>query len=146
MKKVTYTIGGKKGATVELNESKNLVAVRTRDDKTLQKSLTQTKSKELSQKLRVKQKLPRANVIVLEVKKTEINPLAIRNKVRETYKKEKDIRFAGRVLVDAVSKEPVLYTENIYLKFHDAIIASLLLTRCSLRNACQMILLSKESM
>lgn len=32
-----------------------------------------------------------------------------------------DIRFAGRVLVDPISKEPVLYTENIFVKFKDRI-------------------------
>ena len=30
-----------------------------------------------------------------------------------------DVRFAGGVLVDGASKEPVLYTENIFIKFVD---------------------------
>lgn len=119
MKKVHYNISGK---TLQLNESANLVAVRTHKSQTLQKALTSKASKDLSQKLKVKQKMPRANVIVLQVKeenkKTQIK---IRNEARKTFKKEKDIRFAGRVLVDPVSEQPVLYTENIYVRFHDTI-------------------------
>ena len=39
--------------------------------------------------------------------------------VREELKKAPDTRFAGRVLVEAQSKEPVVYTENIFVKFRD---------------------------
>jgi len=53
----------------------------------------------------------------LEVKKTQTDPLAVRNKARKTFKKESDVKFTGRVLVDPKSKEPVLYTENIFLRF-----------------------------
>ena len=39
--------------------------------------------------------------------------------VREELKKAPDTRFAGRVLVEAQSTEPVVYTENIFIKFRD---------------------------
>ncbi|PRB55168.1 peptidase S8 [Pseudomonas sp. MYb2] len=35
-----------------------------------------------------------------------------------------DVRFAGSVLVDPHSREPVLYTENIFLKFMDSLSAT----------------------
>lgn len=119
MKKVQYKIGGKNGTVIELQESKNLVAVRTKKAGSVQSALEKAGSVAVSQKLKVKEKVKRANVTLLEVKKEETNPLAVRNEAREKFKKEKAIRFAGRVLVDAVSKEPVLYTENIYIKFQD---------------------------
>jgi subtilisin family serine protease len=39
-------------------------------------------------------------------------------------KDEPDVRFAGRVLVDPASKAPVLYTENVFVKFNDEAKAS----------------------
>ena len=44
MKNIQYTIGGKKGKTFELEESKSMVAVRTKG-KTIKNSLKSTTSK-----------------------------------------------------------------------------------------------------
>lgn len=38
---------------------------------------------------------------------------------RVILKAEVDVRFAGRVLIDPASKAPVLYTENLFVKFDD---------------------------
>jgi len=35
------------------------------------------------------------------------------------FKSQPDIEFAGRVLWDQKFKAPVLYTENLFVKFHD---------------------------
>jgi subtilisin family serine protease len=115
MQKVTYTSGGEK---YELAESNNLVAVRTKKGTTLPEAMQSDASKDLASKMKVKQKIDRAGITILEVKKTQKDPLAIRNKARVSFKKETDVRFAGRVLIDPKSKEPVLYTENIFLRFH----------------------------
>lgn len=120
MKKVQYTIGGRKGKTFELEESKNFVAVRTRG-KSVKDSLKSKTSKELAGKMQVKDKIEHACVTVLEVKKTEKNKLKVRNAARESFKKEKDLAFAGRVLVDKISREPVLYTENLFIEFKPGI-------------------------
>jgi hypothetical protein len=39
--------------------------------------------------------------------------------VRDRLRQAPDTRFAGRVLVDQQSGEPVLYTENLFVKFRD---------------------------
>jgi subtilisin family serine protease len=36
-----------------------------------------------------------------------------------TLKKERGLQFAGRVLVDRATRQPVVYTENFFVKFHD---------------------------
>lgn len=43
----------------------------------------------------------------------------IRDTARSVLKQEPDVRFAGRVMHDPTSKEPVLYTENLFVKFAD---------------------------
>ena len=45
---------------------------------------------------------------------------ALRDKARRALKKEKAIRFAGRVISDE-SKQPVIYTENLFVKFEDSV-------------------------
>ncbi len=40
---------------------------------------------------------------------------------RAILKQEPDVRFAGRVLVDPDSDAPVLYTENLFVKFQDEV-------------------------
>ena len=44
---------------------------------------------------------------------------ALRDERRAVLKKEKALRFAGRVLVDQKSRRPVVYTENLFVKFQD---------------------------
>lgn len=120
MKNIQYTIGGKKGKTFELEESKSMVAVRTKG-KTIKNSLKSKTSKDLAGKMQVKEKIQHARVTVIQVKENEKNKLKVRNAVRKSFKKEKDLEFAGRVLVDTVSKEPVLYTENLFIEFKPGI-------------------------
>ena len=121
MRKISYTAGGENGEKVELQESNDLVAVRTKDGKSLGEALKTQSSKQTAAKLKVKQKIPRADVTILEVKKTRKKKLEVRNEARKNFKNENDVRFAGRVLVDKGTKQPVLYTENIFIRFKPAI-------------------------
>ena len=41
-----------------------------------------------------------------------------------------DVRFAGGVLVDPTTKAPVLYTENVFIKFADETDPALLIPDC----------------
>ena len=47
--------------------------------------------------------------------------MRLRNRVRRNFKNEKNIQFAGSVLKDAKTGEPVIYTENFFVKFKDKI-------------------------
>jgi subtilisin family serine protease len=59
---------------------------------------------------------PEANVSVYRVGKTGEAGVADAKRYLQSLS---DVRFAGRVLVDAKSREPVVYTENIFVKFAD---------------------------
>ncbi len=114
MKKVSYSSGGQK---IQLHESAHLLVVRTRKKGDLKKNLKEKKSKEVTEAYEVKHEIPRAGITILELKKKEEQALAIRDEARAQLKQEQNVQFAGRVLVDSVSREPVLYTENIFVQF-----------------------------
>lgn len=121
-----YTIGGKKGTTFQLEESNRLVAIRTSQAKPLsQIKMSKSARKMLPIMLQVAS-IPEANVSIFQVvdENAKAKPKGLRDKVRAQFKKEKSIRFAGRVLCDKKSRKPFLYTENFFLKFHDHISAT----------------------
>lgn len=120
-----YQYGGKKGLTLQLTEAMDLVVVRTKkptDVKNL--SLSRT-SRQLLSKMMPVASFPEANVTVykcIEKKNSRSitgGSMKLRNQVRKNFNEEKEIRFAGRVLKDAKSGEPVVYTENFFVKFKD---------------------------
>ncbi len=122
MKQFTYVSGGEKGQVRKLKESPEYVAVRTKGNESLTTALKTPSSKKLRDQFTVKVDFPEANVSVLKAKGTSSKRnLELRNQARESFKKEKDIRFAGRVLVDSKTKEPVLYTENFLVKFKQTV-------------------------
>jgi len=46
-------------------------------------------------------------------------PVRLPRSAQDCLKAAPDVRFAGGVLVDPKSGEPVLYTENLFVKFVD---------------------------
>ena len=117
----TYTIGGKNGQKISLQESKNRVVVRTRNARKLGDSIFSSESKEALEDFNIEMEFPEADVTILKTKEAAPTKSTTRDKARKAFKKEPELRFAGRVLVDKKSKMPVLYTENIFVKFHDKI-------------------------
>lgn len=51
--------------------------------------------------------------------KSPADGAALRDEARSVLNAEEGIQFAGRVMVDPVSRSPVLYTENLFVKFHN---------------------------
>jgi subtilisin family serine protease len=115
----TYTLGGKNGKKYVLHESKDMVAVRTRNSRNLKNAVISEKGKKALKDFELVEEFPEADISVFQAKGSVKDKLAIRNKAKTALKKEPELRFAGRVLIDAESKTPVLYTENIFIKFHD---------------------------
>lgn len=135
MYKVKY--GGKKGKTIELEESPDLVAVRTKDNKNMDEvSLSRATQDVLSDSVQIA-KFPDSGVTIIKVAEEETPPpmmsrgggasrelsgppdTARRDATRAALKQEEDIRFAGRVLQDKDTGEVTLYTENFFVKFYD---------------------------
>lgn len=140
MYKVKY--GGKKGQTVELEESPNLVAVRTKDNKAMGELNLSRESREMVSESVSVAKFPEAGITVIKVDDAPGDDTGLesfsgagegrrelagppdttkRDATRAALKQEDDIRFAGRVLQDKASGEVMLYTENFFVKFFDTI-------------------------
>jgi subtilisin family serine protease len=138
MYKVTY--GGKKGKTVELTESPDLVAIRTKDNQNVEDMPMSRAASAVVQDSVEVASFPEAGVTVRRVAVSDAAPEALspefesmtmgrgapppdttgRDHAREVLKQEENVRFAGRVLQDADSGQVVLYTENFFVKFVDS--------------------------
>lgn len=113
--------GGKKGKTINLVESPDLVAIRTKGNRELEKIQLSSRSRELVAGTPEVACFPEAGVTVRRVTDEEglESTQTRRDQARAALKKEENIRFAGRVLQDAKSGEVMLYTENFFIKFKD---------------------------
>lgn len=121
---VTYKYGGKSGATHALKESPDRVVVRTRNARPLRDAVVSTAGRQALENFEVEMEFSDADVSVLKTK--EMENRSAREAGRQALKEEAELRFAGRVLEEEGSGEPVLYTENIFVKFKDAVTP----TRC----------------
>ncbi|MFN0276476.1 MAG: S8 family serine peptidase [Chitinophagales bacterium] len=117
----TYTFGGKKGKKRTLVESENRVVVRTKNARKLADAVFSEEGKNAIDNYNIEFELPEADVTILKSKEGTKNQLALRDTTRSVLKKEKELRFAGRVLMDEESKSPVVYTENLFIKFQDTL-------------------------
>lgn len=118
--------GGKKGKTIKLVESPDMVAIRTKGNKDLESTQVSRASKALIAQTTEVTNFPEAGVTVRRVAPVEgelesaKEVIAARDETRAALKQEENIRFAGRVLQDADTGEVMLYTENFFVKFKDA--------------------------
>lgn len=123
-----YKYGGKNGKTFALEESKDLVVVRTNDNKPLEKTRLSRTAKDVMNQLVPVGMFSDVGVSIMQC--NEMNPtdaLLLRDQARAVLKQEEEIRFAGRVLVDSGSGSVMLYTENFFVKFFDNAAESLCL-------------------
>ena len=117
-----FKYGGKNGTQYQLEEAKDLVVVRTKSDKDLKDIKMSEASRSLLPKLLQVGHFPEANVNVYKVvEKTARSAKSTRDNVRKTLSKEKEVKFAGRVLKDKKSGSIFIYTENFFIKFNDDI-------------------------
>ncbi len=120
MYKVKY--GGKNGKTVNLVESKDMVAIRTKNDEELKDVAMSRESRALIQDSTEVAAFPEAGVTIRRVNdEGPASSVTRRDETRAALKQEDNIRFAGRVLQDAKTGEVMLYTENFFIKFKDDI-------------------------
>ncbi len=115
----TYTFGGKNGTRHVLHESTDMVAVRTRNSRDLDKAVISEKGKKALLTLKIVAKFPEADITVFRTRAAVKDKVAARNKAKSVLNNEPELRFVGKVLVEEDGKTVVLYTENIFIKFHD---------------------------
>jgi subtilisin family serine protease len=120
MSKYSYRIGGKKGKIVKLEEANDKVVVRVKNARKLEGAVVSDKGKKTLAQFEAEIEYPEHDVIVLKAKKAPpAGSIKMRDDARAVLKQEEELRFAGRVLVDPTTKTAVLYTENLFIKFHD---------------------------
>ena len=110
----TYQYRGKQGQQYNLEEGKDTIVIRSKRKLPLNMLPLSKKGRALIGELRSVIRFPEAGVEVLST-----NAKVSRDEARKELKKEETFRFAGRTLVDPLSKAPVLYTENFFIKFED---------------------------
>lgn len=118
----TFTYGGKQGATYTLEESAAFMAVRTHSRESVMakdpaaSAPLSHEARQILDDFEMWDRFPTAGVDVLWTPK---GSQGVVTEARAILKKEPDVRFAGRVLIDPESNAPVLYTENLFVKFQD---------------------------
>jgi subtilisin family serine protease len=117
----SYTYGGKNGKRNTLHESIDRIVVRTNNARKLDNAVFSNEGKKALEDFNTELVIPEADITVLKTKDTIENKTVIRDNARSVLKNEPELRFAGRVLIDTDGQSPVLYTENIFIKFFDHI-------------------------
>lgn len=113
----TVHFGTKDEPATTLDESNDLIVVRTRSRRSaaVPQGPVATPQAAALQDGGLVVAFPEAGVEVYRVPPTG----ASLNDRKLLLRQAPDVRFAGGVLVDQISREPVLYTENLFVKFAD---------------------------
>ena len=115
----TYRYNGKKGKKRSLVVSPDYVVVRTRERAAMEPRCMKADSLKALQDLEPMFRYEAAGVQLLRVRARR-GMKAARDRIRSAFKRDPSIEFAGRVLCHARSRMPVVYTENIFVKFLDS--------------------------
>lgn len=121
---VQVRYGGENGEQYELVISDNHIVVRTHNrsvligDRPFEVASVSPQAHNILNQFEVKVEFHQAGVEILQAKVPSQDSV-LRDQAREVLNQEPEIQFAGRVLVDPVSMEPVIYTENLFVKFDD---------------------------
>lgn len=115
---VKFRYGGKRGRAHTLTTSDQFLVVRTHSRNLLRASPLSKAGRRIVEELEPVIAFPAAGVEVLRCG-TARDARTRRSRARTVLNKERDCRFAGRVLVDRKSGRPVIYTENFFVKFED---------------------------
>jgi subtilisin family serine protease len=119
----SFRYGGKNGKRVSLTTSDNQVVVRTnsRDilmsERPFEAAPVSAAARTVLDNFELAARFRDAGVEVLRTT-VERGSRSMRDQARAVLKKEPEIEFAGRVLIDPQSKRPVVYTENLFVKFN----------------------------
>lgn len=110
---VEYRYGGKRGRRHVLAEATGHLVVRTKRALPLRALAMSSEAHDAVGSLDLVQRFGDAGVELRSGR-----PAAVA-KARDVLKKEPEIRFAGRVLQERRGRAPVVYTENLFVKFDD---------------------------
>ena len=117
-----FRYGGKKGKRYFLTTSNEHVVVRTNSrsallaDRPFEAAPVSAEARSLLSNFDMIASFREAGVEILRAKVVR-GARGLRDRARMVLKKEREVEFAGRVLIDPRGNRPVLYTENFFVKF-----------------------------
>ena len=114
----TVKFGRKDEPAITLQKSDNLIAVRTRSTRSLSTGPVLSPAAASIGDSQMVMSFPEAGVEVYKVTSGGLESRSIEDR-KKSLRMLPDVRFAGGVLVDEQSGEPVVYTENLFIKFKD---------------------------
>ncbi len=121
---VTVRYGGKNGGEYQLAISEEHIVVRTQSHSALmgetpfEVAPVSPEARSILNQFDLQTRFGAAGVEILRAKDLS-QGAALRDRARAILNEEPEIEFAGRVLVEPESMEPVIYTENLFVKFDD---------------------------
>jgi subtilisin-like proprotein convertase family protein len=110
-------LGTKDEGALDLTKSRDLIAVRTRSRRPLRSGPVRRPAVQQLDDGELVLAFPEAGVEVYRVKPDV--PHASLDQRKSALRRDPDVQFAGGVLIDRAG-EPVLYTENLFVKFVDS--------------------------
>ncbi|MBX9255506.1 S8 family serine peptidase [Desmonostoc muscorum CCALA 125] len=119
---VQVRYGGENGQQYELAISDEHIVVRTENRNPLlgqrpfEVAPVSVAARSILNQFELTTRFRQAGVEILRAK-VPAQGVALRDRARAILNEESKIEFAGRVLVDPRSQEPVIYTENLFVKF-----------------------------
>ncbi|MBC6430348.1 S8 family serine peptidase [Nostoc sp. HG1] len=120
---VQVRYGGQNGQQYELAISDEHIVVRTENRSALvgarpfEVAPVSPAARSILNEFELATRFRQAGVEILRTK-VPTEGVALRDRARVILNQEPEVQFAGRVLVDPVSQQPIIYTENLFLKFN----------------------------
>ena len=120
MTTVTYQYGGTNGKKNRLRIADDYLVIRTINRDTLSRTAVSAVAREALKDFELVYRFVEPGVELYR-SRSERRRRALRDQARTVLKQEASVRFAGRVLCHSQSREPAVYTENLFIKFKDDI-------------------------
>lgn len=115
---IQVKLGRKDEPAISLQESEDLIAIRTKTSRSLLTEPVLSPSSKAIDDSQLVMAFPEANVEVYKVPPSRLGIKSLKER-KEFLRMQSDVRFAGGVLIDEQSGDPMIYTENLFLKFID---------------------------
>ena len=120
---VQVRYGGQNGQQYELAISDEHVVVRTESRSALigarpfEVAPVSPTARSILNEFELATRFRQAGVEILRAK-VPTEGVALRDRARDILNNESEVQFAGRVLIDPASSQPIIYTENLFVKFN----------------------------
>lgn len=120
----TFFYGGKQGTPHYADIADDLLVVRSKANKGLNEAIKSPQGKKLATMLNPIVSFEDAGVTVLQCVQPRSSVRQFRDTARRELKKETELMYAGRVVREQGQSNPMVYTENLFIKFFADVTAS----------------------